>query len=122
MLSFASPRSPCLPATRDVPSSTEPDRAGQSWRWCRCGCWRSIGKRRRERKADVTRADDVRDKVGIACGRTGGGEQVHAQTVRESPGRAARVRTVQLDVVEAEHLEAVGERIDANTRRDSRGG
>ena len=29
VLSFASPRSPCLPTTRDVPSSTEPDRAGQ---------------------------------------------------------------------------------------------
>jgi len=29
VLSLASPRSPCLPTTRDVPSSTEPDRAGQ---------------------------------------------------------------------------------------------
>ena len=29
VLSFASPRSPCLPTTRDVPSFTEPDRAGQ---------------------------------------------------------------------------------------------
>jgi hypothetical protein len=28
-LTLASPRSPCLPTTRDVPSSNEPDRAGQ---------------------------------------------------------------------------------------------
>ena len=29
VLGLALPRSPCLPTTRDVPSSTEPDRAGQ---------------------------------------------------------------------------------------------